>query len=73
MQVVVVKAIDTFHKSRLGYLVFGLAELGLAYVFASLAIDSGSLWQWLLAIILFIGFLQNIGRLAISKWRRAMH
>jgi hypothetical protein len=57
------KKVDTFHRTRAGYLVFGLAELALAYLFFSLAVNSGSLWQWGLAIILFIGFLQNFGRL----------
>jgi len=52
--------LNTFHKTRIGYLVFGLIELGLSYLFLSLAINSGSLWQWGLAIILFIGFAQNI-------------
>jgi len=67
MHVAAVKTIDTFHKTRLGYLVFGLVELGLAYIFASLAINSGDLWQWVLAIILFVGFLQNFVRMAVHK------
>jgi len=57
------QALDKFHKTRLGYLVFGLLELGLAYIFATLAIDSGSLWQWVLAIIFLFGFLQNFVRM----------
>ena len=57
------QAIDKFHKSRLGCAVFGLVELGLAYVFASLAIDSGRLLQWVLAVILLLGFLQNFARM----------
>jgi len=63
--------LDTFHKTKLGYLIFGLVELGLAYWLASLAINSGSLWEWALAIIFAVGFLQNIikliWKLAISK------
>jgi hypothetical protein len=54
-----VATIDTFHKTRFGYLVFGLVELGLSYAVASWAIDSGSLWLWALAFILLFGFLQN--------------
>ncbi len=57
------QAIDKFHKTRLGYLVFGLVELGLAYVFASWALGSGSLWLWLLAFIFLFGFLQNFSRM----------
>lgn len=62
--------IDTFHKTRTGYLVFGLVELVLAYLFASLAVNSGSLWQWALAIIFAVGFLQNIIKLAWKVARR---
>lgn len=57
------QTLDKWHKTRLGHLVFGLVELGLAYLFASLAIDSGSLWQWALAIIFAVGFLNNSIRL----------
>ena len=52
--------LDKFHKTRLGYLVFGLVELGLAYLFASLAINSGDWWEYALTIIFLFGFLQNL-------------
>jgi hypothetical protein len=55
--------LDKFHRTRVGYLVFGLVELGLAYWLASLAINSGSLWQWALAFICLFGFLQNLARI----------
>ena len=61
------QTLDTWHKTRLGHLVFGLVELGLAYLFASLAIDSGSLWHWALAIIFAVGFLQNLVRMVLVK------
>lgn len=54
-----VATIDTFHKSRFGYLVFGLVELGLTLVALNWALDNGSLWLWALAFILLFGFLQN--------------
>ena len=54
------KKLDKFHKTRSGYAVFALAELGLAYWFVSLAIDKGSLLFYLLALIFFVGFLQNL-------------
>jgi len=53
------QALDIFHKSRVGQLVFGIIELALAYLFGSLAVNSGSLWEWFLAIVFVIGFLQN--------------
>lgn len=61
------QGVNKFHKTRLGYLVFGLVELGLAYIFALWALDSGNLLEWLLALILFVGFLQNIARMAVHK------
>jgi hypothetical protein len=54
------QTIDKWHHTRTGHLIFGLAELGLAYAFVSLAINSGSLWQYGLAIILFVGSIQNV-------------
>ena len=43
-------------ENRVFQAVFGLAALGLAYVFASLAIDSGSLLDYAITLILlFIG------------------
>lgn len=54
------QALDKFHKTRTGYLVFGLVELGLAYLFLSLAINSGSLWEYFLGIVFLIGFLRNL-------------
>lgn len=58
-----VQQLDKFHKTKPGHLVFGLVELGLAYLFFSLAIDSGNLWFYLLLFIFLIGFLQNIVKL----------
>lgn len=55
--------LDKFHRTRTGYTVFGLVELGLSYLFASLAVNSGSLWEWTLTVILLIGFLQNFVKL----------
>lgn len=51
--------LDTWHKTKQGLLVFGLIELIAAYILASLAINSGSLLQWFLAIVLLLGSLQN--------------
>jgi hypothetical protein len=57
------QAIDKWHKTKLGNLFFALFELTVAYLFASLAIDSGSLWQYAVAILLFIGAIQNFVRI----------
>ena len=52
-----------FHKTRLGFAVFGLVELVAAYVAASLALDRGNLLYYLVALILFVGVLQNLVKL----------
>jgi hypothetical protein len=57
------QAIDKWHKTRVGHLTFGLFELLAVYLFASLAIDSGSLWQYAVTFLLFIGAIQNLVRI----------
>lgn len=57
------QTVNEFHKTRLGYLVFGLVELGLSYLVALKAIDNGNLFLWILAFILLFGFLQNFARM----------
>jgi len=53
------RAIDTWHRTRLGYLTFAIAELLASYGFASLSIDRGNLWWYLLTIVFLVGFLRN--------------
>ena len=60
---------DKWHKSKLGYLVAGLVELAIAYGFASLAIDRGSLIWYLLTLIFLVGALQNFVKLIGSFFR----
>lgn len=55
--------IDAWHKTKPGHFVFGLAELAAAYGFASLAIDRGNLWWYLLTLVLLVGALQNLVKL----------
>jgi hypothetical protein len=62
-------SLHKWHQTKLGLFVFGLIELAIAYGFASLAIDSGSLWWYLLTLIFFVGFLQNLFRLIGSFFR----
>lgn len=53
------QSIDKFHKTRLGYVVFGLVELGLTLAVLNWSLDNGSLWLWLLTFIFLFGFVQN--------------
>ncbi|HSH56209.1 MAG TPA: hypothetical protein VK983_05305 [Candidatus Limnocylindrales bacterium] len=55
--------LEQWHQTKLGLAVFGLVELGLAYVSASQALDSGSLLRWFIAIVLFIGAMVNFVKL----------
>jgi hypothetical protein len=57
------KKLHKWHQTKVGLLVFGLIELGLAYGFASLAIDRGGPWWYLLALIFLVGALQNLFKL----------
>lgn len=54
--------LDKWHKTRLGLLVFGLVELAIAYSFASLSIDRGNIWWYLLTLVFLVGALQNLFR-----------
>jgi hypothetical protein len=66
-----VTAAHNWHQTKQGLLVFGLAELALGYVFVSWAIDSGSLIDWFLTIVLVVGALQNFYQL--TKKLLAIH
>jgi hypothetical protein len=63
-------SIDKWHKTKLGLLVFALVELGIAYGFASLAIDRGNFWYYLLTLIFLVGFLQNSSKLIVKIVRK---
>ncbi len=62
--------LDTRHQTKTGLLVVGLAELAMAYVFASWAIDSGRLLAWFFTIILVVGALQNLVKLI---WKTVLY
>ena len=57
------KKLHKWHQSKLGLLVFGLIELGVAYGFASLSLDRGNLLWYLLTLVFLVGALQNFFKL----------
>ena len=69
--------LDKFHRTRWGFLAFAVVELLLAYLFVSWAIDSGSIWDYLITLVFFVAFLQNvvklIGALLFPRRRLAKH
>ena len=58
-----IKALHKWHQTKLGLLVFGIVELAVAYGWASLAIDRGNFLCYALALVFFIGALQNFFKL----------
>ena len=54
-----IRRLDRFHKSRSGYAIFGATELLLAYIFGSWAIDTASMWFYLLTIVFTVGAALN--------------
>lgn len=54
-----ISPIHQFHKTKRGYLVFALLELALAYVFASIAVDTGSMWAYAASLVFSIGAILN--------------
>jgi hypothetical protein len=51
-----------WHRTRTGLLVFAAVELVLAYALALRSIDTGSLIEYFLTLLLVIGVLYNIGK-----------
>jgi hypothetical protein len=65
------QALDKWHRTKPGFLVFAILEGFAAYGFASLAIDRGNLWWYLLTIVAFAGSVQNIVKLIIEIGKRS--
>lgn len=57
------KKLDKWHKTRIGLLVFAIAELAIAYGFFSLSVDRGNFFWYLLTLVFLVGFLQNFFKL----------
>ena len=55
--------LNQWHQTKLGLIIFGLAELILAYSFASLAIDLGNFFYYFLTLFFLVGSLQNLFKL----------
>ncbi len=64
------KTFDAWQQSRVGLIVLVVAAVGLAYLFALLAIDSGSLLDYAITLLLLATALQSIWGLWHSRGRR---
>jgi hypothetical protein len=49
-----------WYQSRWGHLILGLAELILAYLVGSRALDTGSWWEYSFTVLLLAGFIRNL-------------
>jgi hypothetical protein len=61
--------LDTWHQTVFGLITFAVVELALGYLFVSLAINSGSLWQWTLGFVSVVGCGRNLFLLAKKVFR----
>lgn len=52
--------IDKWRKTSIVCISLVIIELGAAYIFGSLALDSGHLWQYALAGLLLLGGVKNL-------------
>ena len=50
--------LDAWHKSKIGLLICVIVDLAICYGFASIAIDRGNLWWYLLTLIFLFASLQ---------------
>ena len=57
------QALDKWHKTRVGHLVFGLVELVISYGFFSWAINNGNLFMYLMGLVFLFGAGQNFVRI----------
>ena len=58
------KQLDAWHKTKHGYLAFGVLELLLAYIVGSFAINNGSLLFYAGTIVLLWGSVSNFVKFA---------
>lgn len=61
-----IKRLHRWHTTKLGLLSFAGVELLLAYASASMAINSGNLWYYLLTVLFVIGTIRNSSGLVIK-------
>ena len=63
------QSLDKWHKTRIGHLIFGAAELLIAYGFVSWAINTAHTWTYILAIAFGYGGVRNL----VNIFRKTDH
>ncbi len=61
------KRSDNWLKTRKGFTTLGVVLLVLAYISGSRAIDTGSLWEYAIALLSLVGGVQNLVRAIRNK------
>ncbi len=51
--------LNAFHKTRQGYLAFGVIELVAAYILASISIDTANMFAYVFTAVFLIGSISN--------------
>ena len=64
--------LDTWHKTKRGYITFAAVEFALAYIVGSFAINNGSLLFYGATIILLYGTVRNLA-LAVQEHKQPKH
>lgn len=61
---------SVWYQTKQGFALLAILEFAAAYIFVSLALNSGSLLQWFIAIALLLGGIQNLGKMAFALWKK---
>lgn len=61
--------LQAFHNTRSGHITFGLVELALLYLCASIAIDTANMFAYLASILLAAGVVINFVNIFKAKHR----
>ena len=65
-----IQKLAAWHDTKIGLITYIVLEIGLAYVFASWAIDKGNPLDWFLTVVLLIGAIHNIVKLILKVTRK---
>jgi hypothetical protein len=57
-----IHSLDRWHKTRLGFLILGLAELGIFYGFFCLSLTLGNFLLYIITAIFLVGGVKNLAR-----------
>lgn len=63
--------LHAFHKTRRGYITFGIIELAVAYVLASISIDTANMFAYVFTVVFLIGSISNFINAAKPPGKKA--